>query len=98
MTRHQRRMAALGAAAAGEAARLRIGRLTLEGVSPHVGRRIAESLERGLASGIAAPEAAGRRFTAEGARGPANLTVRELESPEDTGARLAALVLERVRR
>lgn len=95
MTRRERRLAMTRAAGAPDSVTLRVGRLTLEGVSSHVGRRIGDSLTQGLERHVLERT---RPLTQTRApqRQPALLATGPHDTPERIGGSLAALLSERL--
>jgi len=96
MNRRQRRQSLVRGTPATTEVAVSIGRLTLEGVSPHVGRRIGESLQHGLRRGFEDAERLPNRPPEKG-RGPAAaLHSGPHDSPELVGDGLATLLTERL--
>ena len=95
MTRRQRRLALARSGTAAVSVTLRVARLTLEGVSPHVGRRIGDSLTQGLERHVLERT---RPMTHARAprRQPALLSTGPHDTPERVGDSLAALLSERL--
>ncbi|WP_299621916.1 hypothetical protein [Pelagibius sp.] len=95
MTRRQRRLAMTRSGTAADSVTLRVGRLTLEGVSPHVGRRIGDSLTQGLKRHVLE-----RTRPVTHAKAPqrqsALLATGPHDTPERVGDRLAVLLSERL--
>ena len=95
MNRRQRRQSMIQGAAAPTAVSVTVGRLTLEGVSPHVGRRIGESLDHGLRQSFQeARKLPDQRPAAN--RAPDALQSGPHDAPERIGAALATLLAERL--
>jgi hypothetical protein len=95
MNRRQRRQAMMGKLPDTTSVSLSIGRLTLEGLSRPSGRRLAESLEHGLARDLRDAARLPDRAPAPQRR-PAALHSGPGEAPETTGARLATLLTGRL--
>lgn len=95
MNRRQRRQSMTGHATAPTAVSVTVGRLTLEGVSPHVGRRIGESLQRGLQQGFEdARRLPDQQPETDHIRAVLHSGLRD--APERIGDNLAALLTERL--
>lgn len=95
MTRRERRLAMARSDGASDSVTLRVARLTLEGVSPHVGRRIGDSLTQSLERHVLKRT---RPVTQAKApqRQPALLSTGPHDTPERVGDSLAALLSERL--
>jgi hypothetical protein len=91
MNRRQRRHSMIRNLSGPAEVSVTIGRLTLEGVSRAGGRRLAESLEQGLAASLRDATALPQR-AAPRPRAPETLNSSPGEAPEVTGGKLAGLV------
>lgn len=90
MTRRERRLAVRHAKQRAGTVEVRIERLTIEGCSPHVARRIGDRLGAGLVEAItAAPERVVRETPAEGLK---DVSIGPHDLPERIGDALAAVV------